>query len=108
MKKLLLILLIACFVLVGCNKNEEKQSNPSETNIGKLTFEYYLDYADGECDSISDCNKIEYGCGKIVCTGDPEQYKDMNTDCSIEENHPASQGYKCGCVPNEYKCGWIK
>lgn len=111
-KKLLIsnCLAIALLIITGCGTPTEPTeiADGTHTNIGELQFDYMLDYAEGECKGIADCHKVEYGCGKIICTNEPDKYEDMVTDCAIDENQPNPEAYNCGCVPNEYKCGWIK
>ena len=111
-----IVILLIAGLLIYNNRNqksaETNDTNPDgsqTTQIGTLNFNYILDYAEGDCKSISDCKRVDYGCGKTICTGQPDNYtEEFITDCALEENNPASQGYHCGCVPNEYKCGWIK
>ena len=105
-------LLLTLLIITGCSQKNEQtvtKNDNQTTTIGDLNFNYSLDYAEGDCQGIADCKKVEYGCGKIICTNQPDNYTtDLITDCSVEIDHPANNDFRCGCVPNEYKCGWIK
>lgn len=131
-KKLIIIGLIIVLLVAGLlifyyyraddTNQETNQENGITTNpdgsqttyIDNLDFNYILDSAEGDCAGISDCTKKEYGCGQIICTHTPEQYAEPDntaqdsTTCGIDPTQPANQGFRCGCVPNVNKCGWIK
>lgn len=64
------------------------------------------DWSDGNC--IDNCQAIEYGCGggHIVCTSNPEKYKDLTSTCDIITDHPSQKGYNCECI--NQKCAWRK
>ena len=64
------------------------------------------DWSDGECNKEKSCQEIEYGCGNIMCTSNPEKYKDLMSTCEIITNHPSQQDYNCECVND--KCVWRK
>ncbi|HLD97318.1 MAG TPA: hypothetical protein VI934_03155 [Candidatus Nanoarchaeia archaeon] len=71
---------------------------------------FTFDWSDGSCQSNSDCNDLEFGCGggHIICTNVTEKYKNSASTCDIVTKHPRFNGFKCGCVEAENKCGWIK
>ena len=118
-KKLLIIIgLIIVLLIAGLlifkkfnpqnNSTDSTKAGEQTTQIGKLNFNYVLDYAEGDCQSISDCTKVDYGCSQTICTNQPANYTTAITDCPLNVNHPTNNSYRCGCVPNEYKCGWLK
>ncbi len=126
MKKIILIGLLMLIILVsGCVEEQkgctlEAKICPDGSTVGRVgpncefdpcpTQEYTFDWSDGSCDADSDCQELEYGCGggHIVCTNNPEKWKDMMSTCDIVANHPVKEGYQCGCVLSENKCGWVK
>ncbi|OGD53269.1 hypothetical protein A3J78_00865 [Candidatus Beckwithbacteria bacterium RBG_13_35_6] len=71
---------------------------------------YLLQYAEGECDTNSQCVYIEYGCGggHGRCTTTPDKYKDMMTTCDYNPDFPAFLGYNCQCISSLGQCGWVK
>lgn len=69
-----------------------------------------FEWSDGNCESSEECTALSYGCGggRIVCTNNPDKWKGMITTCEIIEDHPSKEGFRCDCVVEDNKCGWVK
>ncbi|MCD6464093.1 hypothetical protein J7L02_01040 [Candidatus Woesearchaeota archaeon] len=76
----------------------------------KQVLTYNTSWSDGYCNNDNDCQAVEYGCGggHIVCTSNPEKWKNMESTCEIVKDHPLNQGFTCGCVKELHSCAWIK
>lgn len=63
--------------------------------------------SEGSCNSDAQCKSMIFACGIYSpCTNDPEKYQNSISVCFQSLNHPAIEGYTCGCIQNE--CGWKK
>ncbi len=97
---LMVPLIAAVLVLTACSMDTDSATYRSFT----------FNWSDGACTSDSDCTNFDYGCGggHTICTNDTAKWEDMLSTCEIVENHPVTQGYECGCVKEENRCGWVK
>lgn len=66
------------------------------------------DYSEGTCSQDAQCTWAGQGCGggHGVCTNNPKKYDGMMSTCEINDNHPSNQGFSCGCITAQNRCGW--
>lgn len=112
----LALLSLSLLTLAGCGAKTlpnvvSTDSQGGTTKIGNIEFVYDYTNAEGTCKGISDCHLVET-CDRFICTNQPDQYQadscEVNIDQTASPERLDRQNYNCGCVPNEYKCGWLQ
>lgn len=104
------LLAAAVVIVAGCGfwtpKNPPAVVSPTP-GTGAIPPAVLFQAADGPCQKAGDCQELQYGCGKLVCTSTPDAFANLITDCLVQRT-PKDDGFACTCVAAPQRCGWVK
>ncbi len=94
----------------GLVKTTNNTTSITENPKTIVSYEHAsFEWSEGSCSNANQCIAVEYGCGggHIVCTSNPNKWKDIASTCDIVTNHPSQLGYECTCISDASLCGWV-